>query len=300
MQHTHASLEPSGVTWLQAQAPAGLGLPVRVQAAKGGALPNGARLLSSVILVQSVQAHEGVMWVMKASRDGSLLATGGQDGAVKIWRVLPAPPVAGATPKGALIRPADLSGEDPFHTQASTSGTDLYSLSCAGGSTGGAGLQGSSTGGEDQLQTQLTLGTKPAPPPSLFDDVAAASPARGYVGPVPAIRPQPLAVLRGHSEDVVDVAWSAGGFLLTASVSVNGSDCAAGCAHTGRYAHCMNNRMHEFMRFVGASSLQALTLTALASVCASTYNIPAIAGACTLTMILYTHNIPGSLLHTIT
>lgn len=39
-------------------------------------------------MVQSIQAHDGVMWTMRTSADGSMLATGGQDGVVRVWRVL--------------------------------------------------------------------------------------------------------------------------------------------------------------------------------------------------------------------
>jgi len=41
-----------------------------------------------VRLVQSIQAHDGVMWIMRASADASMIATGGQDGVVRVWRVL--------------------------------------------------------------------------------------------------------------------------------------------------------------------------------------------------------------------
>jgi hypothetical protein len=39
-------------------------------------------------MVQSIQAHDGVMWALRASADGSMVASGGQDGVVRVWRVL--------------------------------------------------------------------------------------------------------------------------------------------------------------------------------------------------------------------
>lgn len=43
--------------------------------------------LSAVYLGQEIQAHEGLIWSMKFSPDGHYLASGGQDGVIRIWRV---------------------------------------------------------------------------------------------------------------------------------------------------------------------------------------------------------------------
>jgi WD40 repeat protein len=45
------------------------------------------REFSEVRLVQSVYAHEGVVWVAKFNKSGKYLATAGQDGVVAVWRV---------------------------------------------------------------------------------------------------------------------------------------------------------------------------------------------------------------------
>ena len=42
---------------------------------------------SGVRLVQSVYAHEGVIWVAKFNKSGKYLATAGQDGVVAVWQV---------------------------------------------------------------------------------------------------------------------------------------------------------------------------------------------------------------------
>lgn len=35
-----------------------------------------------------MQAHDGVVWAAALNRDGDLLATGGQDAVVRVWRLL--------------------------------------------------------------------------------------------------------------------------------------------------------------------------------------------------------------------
>ena len=47
--------------------------------------------LTDLRLVQSVQAHNGAVWTMKFSVCGTMLATAGQDGLVKVWKVLHRP-----------------------------------------------------------------------------------------------------------------------------------------------------------------------------------------------------------------
>lgn len=43
--------------------------------------------LSAVYVGQEIQAHNGLIWTMKFSPDGHYLASGGQDGVIRIWRV---------------------------------------------------------------------------------------------------------------------------------------------------------------------------------------------------------------------
>lgn len=43
--------------------------------------------LSAAYMVQKINGHKGKIWVLKFSPDGKFLATGGEDGVVKIWRI---------------------------------------------------------------------------------------------------------------------------------------------------------------------------------------------------------------------
>ncbi|CAE5959674.1 unnamed protein product [Arabidopsis arenosa] len=43
--------------------------------------------LSAAYMVQKINGHIGKIWVLKFSPDGKYLATGGEDGVVKIWRI---------------------------------------------------------------------------------------------------------------------------------------------------------------------------------------------------------------------
>ncbi|KAL9859446.1 putative transcription factor WD40-like family [Arabidopsis thaliana] len=43
--------------------------------------------LSAAYMVQKINGHKGKIWTLKFSPDGKYLATGGEDGVVKIWRI---------------------------------------------------------------------------------------------------------------------------------------------------------------------------------------------------------------------
>jgi len=43
---------------------------------------------SELEVAQTIIAHQAQIWVASFSVDGNFLATGGQDGIVKIWKIL--------------------------------------------------------------------------------------------------------------------------------------------------------------------------------------------------------------------
>ena len=46
------------------------------------------KLLSDLRLVQELKVHKGVVWVMRFSPDNQMLATGGEDSNIYVWRVV--------------------------------------------------------------------------------------------------------------------------------------------------------------------------------------------------------------------
>jgi WD40 repeat protein len=60
------------------------GIPVKVSVHR-----KSVREFADLRLVQEVQAHTGVVWAMKFSRNGRYLATAGQDGVIRVWEAVP-------------------------------------------------------------------------------------------------------------------------------------------------------------------------------------------------------------------
>eukprot|EP00250_Pteridium_aquilinum_P016751 c23276_g2_i1 orf=160-3174(-) len=129
---------------------------------------------------QEFQAHEGSIWTMKFSYDGSLLATAGQDKAVRVWAVLDC--------DGGAEFPSDSSGDSC--TIVETRGVDNL-LQCQSHSKGNV----NETSGRTAALSSPCWTSRPF-----------------------LLSEKPKCDFNGHTEDVLDLAWSRSQFLLSSSM----------------------------------------------------------------------------------
>lgn len=126
--------------------------------------------LGRVRLIQDLEgAHDGVVWCAALSRDSTMLATGGQDGVLRVWRIIPflEPAESKAGPSTTQPPPRKLG-----HSRKASSSSNL----------------------------DVLWGGGPIPPPD------------------PVIESKPIRIFEGHEEDILDISWSKGNMILSASV----------------------------------------------------------------------------------
>ncbi|KAL6746301.1 hypothetical protein V8C86DRAFT_3120844 [Haematococcus lacustris] len=265
------------------------GTPLTSSSSSIPGVVSGLGVTAGVRMVQSVTAHDGVIWVMRLSKDGHMVATGGQDGLVKVWRLTQAhaPPAAAEQPRRvqpaqpvptssydsqllqpprppqppaspldqqqlpglasytSLPAPTSHTSSDMSVTQSVTEAMGLGGAPVSGSQQGqGQGQGGGGGQGQGQGQSHVLQGPPhlyrhsdsstrlPPSPPNLPPASPSADPSsllldgRGEEGACvgllwggrPVLQPQPLAVLGGHQEAVLDLSWSpASTLLLTAS-----------------------------------------------------------------------------------
>lgn len=161
--------------------------PIHVHAENKGLMP---RHFSKTRLAQVIQAHDGAIYTLKFSPDGKYLATGGEDARVVVWIVgqLPVPieesidsPTPSVVSDGAENPPKGGLPEKPL-------------LEKGREEEGGSKEPSLSSSDRDDLE-------------ALPDRVD-----RNVI-----VYPSPFRDYTGHTDSVLDVAWSGSNFLLSAS-----------------------------------------------------------------------------------
>ncbi|KAL6847628.1 hypothetical protein ACP4OV_022654 [Aristida adscensionis] len=138
--------------------------------------------LSAMYKGQIIKAHEGAILTMKFSSDGQYLATGGEDGVVRVWRVM----------EGMKPDERDLVEDDPsclFFTVNENS--ELAPVSSC---EGGKGKHNKSSKG-------------------AADPACVVIPHRTF-----ALSEDPVHEFHGHNDSILDLSWSKNRDLLSASM----------------------------------------------------------------------------------
>ncbi|KAK9271573.1 hypothetical protein L1049_001934 [Liquidambar formosana] len=160
---------------------------------------------TAVYIGQEFQAHKGFIWTMKFSPDGQYLASGGEDGVVRIWHV--------------------------------TSADASCKYSNAEGNFGSKSKEGkSSLGRRKSSHASVVI------PDKIFQ-----------------IEESPMQEFRGHSSDVLDLAWSKSNCLLSSSKDKTVRLWQAGCNeclnvfHHNNYVTCIQFNPVDDNYFISGS-----------------------------------------------
>uniref|UniRef100_A0A7N0VM58 Uncharacterized protein n=1 Tax=Kalanchoe fedtschenkoi TaxID=63787 RepID=A0A7N0VM58_KALFE len=138
--------------------------------------------LSSLLSAQDFLAHKGSILTMKFSPDGQFLASGGEDGVVRVWKVI-------ETDRSKRVDLADSDLPNLYTALSNLSKSSLESL--------------------DADKEKLNkAGTK-----KLSDLAPVIVPPKVF-----SIREKPLHEYKGHCDQVLDLSWSKKGHLLSSSV----------------------------------------------------------------------------------
>ncbi|KQJ89109.1 hypothetical protein BRADI_4g23520v3 [Brachypodium distachyon] len=158
--------------------------PLKVHQAGG----KSSKELTGLYLRQEVRgAHEGSIWTVKFSADGGLLATGGEDRAVRVWQVVVVD--AGAAPDLLLFPGAGAAAQLP--PLAPTDGGSLAAAAPGLAAQLSRKVTRSGRGGGKSGSGKHALPEHVVVPDSVF-----------------SLAENPLCVFLGHDDDVLDLSWS--------------------------------------------------------------------------------------------
>ncbi|XP_037437288.1 uncharacterized protein LOC125511488 [Triticum urartu] len=149
--------------------------------------------LSAVYRGQEIRAHKGPIVAMKFSSDGQYLATGGEDGVVRVWRVV----------EGERPDELDFAEDDPscvFFTVNENS-----ELAPVNSSEGTKSKQDKSSKGQ-------------------ADPACVVIPHRTF-----ALSQVPVHEFHGHDDAILDLSWSKNGDLISASMDKTARLWRVGC-----------------------------------------------------------------------
>jgi WD40 repeat protein len=155
------------------------------------------RDFENVCCVQSVSAHAGAIWICKFSHSGKYLATGGQDGIVRVWKVHR----GGLSDSKAVSTPDTGDWETKSTLSSSSASTARFGL---GGTTpvSGSGAAASSASSSAAGGSSLEKGA-----------LMTAASMKNML-----LRPTCLRSYAGHAADIFSLDWSPSNFLLSASM----------------------------------------------------------------------------------
>jgi WD40 repeat protein len=155
----------------------GQGLPVKVNVSK-----KPFKELTDLRLVQTVAAHQGVVWTMRFSKSGRYFATAGQDCVIAVWEVV-------------------------LHRERERSGVELLPSTASAANNTNIEGGGPSSAPDSPIGSDTTANT-----------TGTANNPSGSVYGIPVLRSRPARLYRGHKQDILDLAWSRTNFLLSASM----------------------------------------------------------------------------------
>ncbi|XP_047341046.1 WD repeat-containing protein 44-like [Impatiens glandulifera] len=152
--------------------------------------------LSSLLKGQEIQAHDGAILAMKFSHDGKYLATGGEDGVVRIWKVIDDEEDDNVDDE-SLNHHFDIQQTDPSCLYLSVNHlSKLVSLDSNKDKTNNGGGGKSTRKMKKSSESACVI-----LPPKVFK-----------------ITEEPLHEFRGHCGEILALSWSTKGYLLSSSI----------------------------------------------------------------------------------